>query len=79
MGFVSSDLLHLFNVTVLALQEVLTDQLACIQHFTSALVMTSHQINACAVFASCAYLRNAHVSVAARMRDYLNAKDVDMV
>ncbi len=45
---------------------------------TSSLVVTSDKINACSVHTQQVYLRAARVSVAARPRDQLNAKDADV-
>ncbi len=46
-----------------------------IRHFPSTVVVTSHKINACSMFASQACL---HVSMAPRLWDQLNTKDADM-
>ena len=48
-----------------------------IGYFTSTLVVKSHKVNNCFVFALQAYLRAACVSMASRPRDELNAKDID--
>ncbi len=43
----------------------------------STLVVTSHKINACSVFAPQRMLRAPRVSMAPRLHDQLNPKDAD--
>ncbi len=45
---------------------------------TSSLVVMSDKINVYSVYMQQAYLRAAHVSVAPRPRDQLNAQDADV-
>ena len=68
----------LFVLEMQANPRPLLDAFLHIRQFTSTLVVTSHKINACSMFASLACLQAAHVSVALLLRDQLNANDADM-
>ena len=49
-----------------------------IQHFTSTLVVMSHNTNACSVFMPQRICALHMLSMTPRMRDHLNAKDVNV-
>ncbi len=49
-----------------------------IWYFTSTLVVTSHEINACSVFALWVNLCAVHVSMASRLHDQLNKERTEV-